>query len=177
MKLFKKIITSLLLIVLGALSTFLVYMFAGESKALEIYVEEMIIPNAVLGLSTAGLILAAAYGIIKRLDISLLDFGRATDKVTLTAEDGKALAKSVEETKDAMVFELSTAKAEIRESTKEITVLKDQILKEEKVIEYGEQTIKKMLLVALCNNDELVSKGYAKVIAEIAKGEKEDEEQ
>ena len=53
MKVFKKIVTSLLLMVLGALGAFLVCMFTGDSQALEIYVEEVIIPNAVLGLSTA----------------------------------------------------------------------------------------------------------------------------
>jgi len=180
MKIIKKIIIALILLVIGAMAGLSVYLFDEGDAALITYVEETLIPNAVLALTSVFGLAIASYPILEKITKRLADFSRATDKLERTSKNGEDLLKENEAFKEAVTEELKSLKDaltdKLSEYTKELTsahndfsTLKEELIKEEKAIEAGEDQIKKMLLIGLCNNSELVKKGYAREIAKVVK--------
>lgn len=172
----KKILKGSLLILLGAVIALGTVMFIGENESLEVYLEETIIPNAVLALTTVGGIAGMALPIIGRTDQTLLNFKAATKDVSITAEEGRALKESFEDYKKELLTEMKTELERSREAllgaSDALTALRTELLTEEKLIEENEEIIKKVLLIGFTNSRDLVANGSARLIAkEIEKDE------
>lgn len=131
-------------IIIGALIACLVYFLTVGDVAWKEYIENEIVPNALVVLTSIGLIVSAAMPIIKRINASLGKFDKATKDVNDTVENnGKNEAKIAE--------------------------LEGRLERIEKGVERTEEIVR----LGFCNNDELVKKGYAKQIAKVGQDEEE----
>lgn len=149
-----KFIVGLLVgILAGVLIAIGVYFLTVGEVAWKEYVENSLIPNAVIALTSIGAILVAAIPIVSKVMTAVNAFTAATRDVNNTvANNGKTEEKVAE-------VEARIARLEGRLDGIEVsTVNTEQIVR-----------------LAFCNTDELVKKGYAKEIAKVGKDEVEEE--
>ena len=140
-------------IIIGALIAVGVYFLTVGEVAWKEYVENSLIPNIVIALTSIGTVCVAAIPIIIKVRNAIDNFKLATKDVNDTvANNGKTEKKVVE--------------------------LEDRIAGlEERLgsIETSSQNTEQMVRIAFCNTDELVRKGYAKEIAKVGSNEVEEE--
>ena len=149
-----KFILGLLLgIIVGALIAIGVYFLTVGEVAWKEYVENSLIPNIVIALTSIGTVCVAAIPIIIKVRNAIDNFKLATKDVNDTvANNGKTEKKVVE-------LEERIAGLEERLGS----------------IETSSQNTEQMVRIAFCNTDELVRKGYAKEIAKVGSNEVEEE--
>lgn len=145
-----KFVLGLLLgIILGALIAIGVYFLTVGEVAWKEYVENSLIPNVVLALTSIGMICLAALPILKKIKSTIDIFKSATQDVNDTvANNGKTEKKVVE-------------------LEERIAGLEDRLGS----IETSSKNTEQIVRIAFCNTDELVKKGYAKEIAKVGSDE------
>lgn len=149
----KFVIGLLLGIIIGALIAVGVYFLTVGEVAWKEYVENSLIPNIVIALTSISAILVAAIPIISKVMSTLNSFKSATKDVNDTvANNGKTEKKVVE--LEERIAGLEGCLGGIETSSKNT----EQIVR-----------------IAFCNTDELVRKGYAKEIAKVGSNEVEEE--
>lgn len=150
-----KFILGLLLgIIIGALIAIGVYFLTVGEVAWKEYVENSLIPNVVIALTSIGTICLAAIPIIKKVRNTIESFKSATKDVNDTvANNGKTEKK---------VVELEERIAGLEECLDGI--------------ETSSKNTEQIVRIAFCNTDELVKKGYAKEIAKVGSNEVNNEE-
>ena len=163
----KNAIKVILGFLLGAASAVATYFATEGDVAWQVYLEEELIPNAVLAISTVGGLCAAAIPIINRVVATLGKFDRATADIKETTENDRALAASVEEYKAELTASVEEYKSELIGAIEDMQKMRDEISETVTPLETRLANIGKMLHIAFCNSDELVKKGYAREIAKL----------
>lgn len=178
MKKAKTAIFFVLGVALGALSAIGIYFLTVGDVAWQEYVQNDLIPNAVLAMSTAGTLCIAALPIIAKVQNAVTGFNQATKDVNDTVQNDKALTQTVGEYRN----ELNTALAEIRELKNDmkksstdlkremnvtIETFKGDVQKTIGTVEKTADNIEKVCRLGFCNNEELVRKGYAHEIEKV----------
>ena len=135
-------------IIIGALIACAVYFLTVGDVAWKEYIENEVIPNAVVVLTSVGMILAVAMPVVKNITCAVGKFDKATKDVSDTVENnGK--------------------------NEEKIAELADKLERIEKGIANTEEIVR----LGFCNNEELVKNGYAKAIAKVGKDEDKYEEE
>ncbi len=129
-------------IVVGVLSTIGVYFLTIGEVAWKEYLENSLIPNIVLALTSISTILFAAMPIINRVSSALNMFKSATKDVNDTIVNN--------DKNEQRIAELEKSLGNIKTAT---------------------NNTEKIVRLAFCNTDELVKKGFAKEIAKVGKDE------
>ncbi len=129
-------------VLLGAGLCFLIYFLTVGDVAWKEYLENEIIPNAVVVLTAIGTIMIAAMPVISKISTAVNKFDRATKDVNSTVTDNWKNEQKI-------------ASLETRLDN----------------IEMAAQNTEKIVRIGFCNSDELVKKGYAKEIAKVGQGD------
>lgn len=140
-------------IIIGALIAIGVYFLTVGQVAWKEYVENSIIPNIVIALTSISAIFVAAIPIISKVITVLNNFKSATKDVNDTVANNSKTEKKVVELEERIVG------------------------LEERLggIETSSQNTEQIVRLAFCNTDELVKKGYAKEIAKVGSNEVKEE--
>lgn len=134
-------------VLLGAGLCFLIYFLTVGDVAWKEYLENEIIPNAVVVLTAIGTIMIAAMPVISRISAAVNKFDKATKDVNSTVtNNGK--------------------------NEQKIASLEERLGKIEAAVQNTEEIVR----IGFCNNDELVKKGYAKEIAKVGQDNEEEVE-
>ncbi len=149
----KFVVGVLLGIIIGAIIAVGVYFLTVGEVAWKEYVENSLIPNIVIALTSIGTVCVAAIPIIAKVRIAIDGFKSATKDVNDTVVNNGKTEKKV-------------AKLEER-----IAGLEDCLGN----IVTSSKNTEQMVRIAFCNTDELVKKGYANEIAKVGNNEVEEE--
>lgn len=140
-------------IIVGALITIGVYFLTVGEVAWKEYVENRLIPNIFIALTSISAIFVAAIPIIKKVWNAIENFKSATKDVNDTVANNGKTEKKVAELEERIVgFE-----------------------ERFDGIETSSKNTEQIVRIAFCNTDELVKKGYAKEIAKVGSNEVEEE--
>ena len=131
-------------VLLGSGLCFLIYFLTVGDVAWKEYLENEIIPNAVVVLTAIGTIMLAAMPVISKISTAVNKFDKATKDVNSTVtNNGK--------------------------NEQKIASLEERLGKIETAVQNTEEIVR----IGFCNNDELVKKGYAKEIAKVGQDNEE----
>ena len=167
MKALKIILTLTIGVMLGVVGAVAFYFFTESDVAWEIYIEEKLAPNVVIVLSAVGSLLVAAMPIINRVQLTLEKFGKATQDISDTVQNGKKTDQTLDGYNNTLLgYNDRIAAFEYR-----FDRLEQVIAERLSPIEKNTSATRKMAQIGFCNTGELVRNGYA---AEIAKVNKRD---
>ena len=152
----KVILTFLLGAVIGVILAVGVYMYTYGDVEWETYIEEELLPNAVIALTSVGALCGAALPIINRVNGTLVSFDKATDDVQKTVASDERI-----------VAEVSAYRQEIREAVSEIRSIKEEISDRIAPVETSARNIERIVHIGFGNNKELVEGGFAAAIEEV----------
>ena len=147
-------------IIIGVLACLAVYFVTRGDEAWEIYLEEKLIPNAVLAITTLLGLLIGAQPMIKGVSNIISGFALATKRISDTSDKDSTLVEDMREKYNMLEKKLD------REHT-ELCELKQTVSKTNDILKASDERIEKMLHIGFCNTDELVKKGYAREIAKV----------
>lgn len=156
-------------IILGALIAIGVYFLTVGEVAWKEYVENELVPNAVLALTSIGLIVLSALPIIRKVMNAINGFNAATKDVNDTAKNGSDNAEKIENFTKEVGENLQGIADGFTESVK---TLDERISR----IEQSAQNTEKITRIGFGNTEELVKNGYAAEIEKVGKDEEERKE-
>lgn len=174
----KKLKYILLGFVIGALiaAVGLVALYYATRGRLDwsVYVEDVLLPNAVTAATTLGIIGIGVSPYIKRMLEGVSGFFSATEKVNITAERGEESRAEIEKSRNEFISEVGELRGllleELTGMREEIAALKGETETEFKRVEDELGGACKMLGIGFGNMDELVGKGSARKIKEVEEG-------
>lgn len=155
-KAMKVILLFLLGVSIGIVAACVVYYATIGEVAWQDYVENELIPNAVLVLTSISTICLAAIPIVNRVTDAVEKFKTATQDVNDTVENGKKTDRALA-AQDEKIASFSARFDEMERIFHEgIASVKSAAENSEKILRLG-----------FCNTEELVKKGYAKEIQKV----------
>lgn len=142
----------LLGVIIGALVAVGVYFLTVGDVAWQEYVQNDLVPNIVIALTSISAITIAASPIIKKVMVALNNFNTATKDVNDTVTNN------------------SRTEQRVADCEERLTAFDNRLDR----IETAADNTEKIVRIGFCNTDELVKKGYAKEIAKVGKDEVEE---
>ena len=152
----KKTITFILGFVLGAICAAGVYFATAGNVAWDVYIEEKLLPNAVLALSTISALCMAALPIVNKVQAASEKFTCAASDVNETVAGDNALAEQI-----------TACKKEFSDAISEIKDLKAHLEKPINEVKATADNIEKVVRIGFGGNTELVKKGYVREIEKV----------
>lgn len=156
MKKSKIIILLLLGFILGALAAIVVYFATRSDLAWREYVENKLIPNAVLALSSVAALCVIALPIMSKIKEIIAMFTKATSDVNDTVESGKRNNERLDE-----------QDRKIESFFERFDKIEKVFTDEMDSLKHTAENTEKILRIGFGNTDELVKKGYAREIAKV----------
>lgn len=168
MKKTKIFLTFILAFTLGVLTAVGAYFYVvGEGVIGDVdlyeYIKTEVIPNAILALSSISALCVAAIPIIKRVELALSGFDKATKDVNDTVLSDREMLKKADEQK----AELERIKGTVLSAVDEIRTLKEEILGSIAVAEKHVENIEEIVHIGFEEDAELVKRGIAAKIAKV----------
>ena len=145
------------------------------------YINGTVIPAAVMVVTALGALYVALVPVFNKIKLVVAKFNSASDEMTATAGESKKTKEQTRETLDKLRgdyeqlhkdYDLMCARYETmaQSVSADMTAMKQELSdKTARVVELSGK-MEKMMVVAFCNNRELMEKGYARRIAQIGAG-------
>ena len=128
----------------------------------EYYINEKVIPIAVLVLTAVGSILMALLPLVSRIKRSSESFSRAEEGIRATSDDAKMIQSEARQMLEDMRAQIDEIRSLYRETDKRIGDINER-----------ESRIEEVMRIGFCNTPSLVRNGYAKKIYEMTESENE----
>ena len=156
-------------IVLGALIAIGVYFLTVGEVAWKEYVENELVPNIVVALSSMSLILITALPVVSKVMNAIKSFNAVTKDVNDTAKNGSDNAEKIEN----FTKEVGENLQGIADNfVNDVKALDERISR----IEQSSQNTETITRIGFGNMEELVQKGYAAEIEKVGKDEGKEQE-
>ena len=156
-------------IVLGALIAIGVYFLTVGEVAWKEYVENELVPNIVVALSSMSLILITALPVVSKAMNAIKSFNAVTKDVNDTAKNGSDNAEKIEN----FTKEVGENLQGIADNfVNDVKALDERISR----IEQSSQNTETITRIGFGNMEELVQKGYAAEIEKVGKDEGKEQE-
>lgn len=145
------------------------------------YINGTVIPAAVMVVTSLCAIYVALAPVFNKVKLVMAKFNSASDEITATAGESRKTKEQTKATLDKLRgdyeqlhkdYELMSARYETMAQgvSADMTAMKQELSdKTARVVELSGK-MEKMMVVAFCNNRELMEKGYARRIAQIGAG-------
>jgi hypothetical protein len=145
------------------------------------YINGTVIPAAVMVVTALGALYVALVPVFNKIKLVMAKFNSASDEITATAGESRKTKEQTKATLDKLRgdyeqlhkdYELMCARYETMAQgvSADMTAMKQELSdKTARVVELSGK-LEKMMVVAFCNNRELMEKGYARRIAQIGAG-------
>lgn len=195
MKKAKTVIVFVLGMVMGALCAVGIYFLTVGDVSWREYVENDLVPNAVLAISTAGTICVAALPIISKVQNAVSGFNKVSADVGETVEKDKNLTAAVELHSDEIksaVEEMRALRTSMDESINKfnsdmqitvrsltegvnssMTAFKGDITGSIENVQKTAGNIDRVVRIGFGGTDELVRKGFVREIQKVGQNEEE----
>ena len=146
-----------------------------------VFVNERVIPVAAIVILAVGTLYAMTAPVFEKVKKFLAKFNKASDDIAATAGESQKTKEQTKATLDKLRgdyeqlhkdYDLMCARYETmaQSVSTDMTAMKQELSdKTARVVELSGK-MEKMMVVAFCNNRELVEKGYARRIAQIGAG-------
>ena len=156
-------------IVLGALIAIGVYFLTVGEVAWKEYVENELVPNIVVALSSISVILIAVLPVVSKVMNTIKSFNAATKDVNDTAKCGNDNAEKIENFTEQVGENLQGIADNF---TNNVKALDERISR----IEQSSQNTETITRIGFGNMEELVQRGYAAEIEKVGKNEEQGKE-
>lgn len=145
------------------------------------YINGTVIPAAVMAVTALGALYVALVPVFNKIKLVVAKFNSASDEITATAGESRKTKEQTKATLDKLRgdyeqlhkdYDLMCARYETMAQgvSADMTAMKQELSdKTARVVELSGK-MEKMMVVAFCNNRELMEKGYARRIAQIGAG-------
>lgn len=145
------------------------------------YINETVIPAAVMVVTALGALYVALVPVFNKIKLVVAKFNSASDEITATAGESRKTKEQTKATLDKLRgdyeqlhkdYDLMCARYDTmaQNVSANMTAMKQELSdKTARVVELSGK-LEKMMVVAFCNNRELMEKGYARKIAQIGAG-------
>jgi hypothetical protein len=145
------------------------------------YINGTVIPAAVMVVTALGALYVALVPVFNKIKLVVAKFNSASDEITATAGESRKTKEQTKATLDKLRgdyeqlhkdYDLMCARYETmaQSVSADMTAMKQELSdKTARVVELSGK-MEKMMVVAFCNNRELMEKGYARKIAQIGAG-------
>lgn len=160
----KSIIKTLLLLILGILVGVLascgIYFATVGDVAWKEYIEKMIIPNAVLAITTVFALSFVSSPLVKKVILALGLFNKATTDINKTIESGNENQNNISLMREKLEKEFMQMVENVKS---ELNEYKETLERIDKVA----SNVERITRIGFGNMTELVTKGYAVEIAKV----------
>ena len=159
----KKILIFILGAVIGVLGAVGVYLYTQGDVEWAVYLEEQLLPNAVLALSAVSALCVAAMPIINSVNKTLTKFDGATADVKSTVASDKRMLEAI----TAERAELKLLESGIQAALDEVKALKGEISAQIEPVAKSARNVEEIVHIGFEHNAEIVKSGYAAAIAKV----------
>ena len=152
-----------------------------DMEEIKAYINGTVIPAAVMVVTALGALYVALVPVFNKIKLVVAKFNSASEEITATAGESQKTKEQTKATLDKLRgdyeqlhkdYDLMCARYETmaQSVSADMTAMKQELSdKTARVVELSGK-MEKMMVVAFCNNRELVEKGYARRIAQIGAG-------
>ena len=159
----KKLLIFILGLALGVLGAAGIYLYTQGDVEWLTYLEDELIPTAVLALSSVSALCFALIPIVNKVNGTLIKFDTATSDVKATVASDKLMVDEVRGYRE----ELTAMRSDINNAVDTVRATKGEIAQMIAPIEESAKNIEKIVHVGFEHNEELVKGGYAAAIAKV----------
>ena len=145
-----------------------------EFEDFKAFINETVIPLTIRALWAAAMIVLACIPLLKKIKVFLDDFGKAKKDMTSTAKESKKTKEETEKGMKRLQEQNDALQQEYKAMAKRVEgallSMQNDVTKTMRAVDGRNEQIERMLIVAFCNNKELMDKGFARKIAQIGAG-------